>query len=272
MVSSCWNGSILCHLSNRAISEHKGRERPGAASGTRVSVTNGWGLLHPEKLEGPRLERRDDLKFDPAEFLSHPGLGRKVLRLRAKTALFSQGDAADSVFYLQSGRAKLTVVSSRGKEATITLLGPGDFVGEEAIAGVAGRRMATATTTTPCSALKIEKEAMIRVMRDEPSFSDMLLSFLLARTMRIQADLVDQLFNSSEKRLARILLLMAEFAKPGEPETLIPKITQETLAEMIGTTRSRVSFFMNRFREMGFVEYNGRIRVNKSLLNVILHD
>jgi len=211
-------------------------------------------------------------EFDPSEYLSHPGLGRRVLRLKPKAALFSQGDEADSVFYLQTGRAKLTVVSNRGKEATITLLGPGDFVGEEAIAGVAGRRMATATATTTCRVLKIEKDAMVRVMREEHAFSDMFMSFLLARSMRTQADLVDQLFNSSEKRLARILLLMAEFGKSGEPETLIPKITQETLAEMIGTTRSRVSFFMNRFREMGFVEYNGRIRVNKSLLNVILHD
>ena len=213
-----------------------------------------------------------DGQFDPAQFLLHPGLGRKVLSFKAKHAIFSQGDEADSVFYLQTGRAKLTVVSSSGKEATITLMGPGDFVGEEAIAAVAGRRMATATTLSACSVLRIEKEAMVRVMREEHAFSQMFLAFLLARSMRTQADLVDQLFNSSEKRLARILLLMAEFGKPGEPETLIPPITQETLAEMIGTTRSRVSFFMNRFRKMGFVEYNGRIRVNKSLLNVILHD
>jgi len=210
--------------------------------------------------------------FDPAAFLAHPGLGRKIVRLKAKSDFFKQGDPAASVFYLQSGRAKLTVVSSRGKEATITLLGAGEFVGEEAIAAVTGLRMATATAITPCSALKIEKDAMILVMREEHAFSEVFLSFLLARSMRIQADLVDQLFNSSEKRLARILLLMAEFGKPGEPETLIPPITQETLADMIGTTRSRVSFFMNRFRKLGFVEYNGRIRVNKSLLNVILHD
>ncbi len=210
--------------------------------------------------------------FDPAIFLAHPGLGRKVVRLKAKKTFFAQGDAADAVFYIQSGRAKLTVVSSRGKEATILLLAEGDFVGEEAIAAVAGLRMATVTALTSCAALKIDKEEMIRVIREEHAFSDMFLSFLLARSMRTQADLVDQLFNSSEKRLARILLLMAEFGKPGEPETLIPKITQETLAEMIGTTRSRVSFFMNRFRKLGFVEYNGRIRVNKSLLNVILHD
>ena len=211
-------------------------------------------------------------EFDSADFLAHSGLGRRIVRFKQKKDIFSQGDAADAVFYLQSGRAKLTVVSSRGKEATITLLNPGDFVGEEAIAAVAGLRMATATAITPCVVLRIEKGEMLRVMSEEHAFSGLFLAFLLARSMRTQADLVDQLFNSSEKRLARILLLMAEFGKPGEPETLIPKITQETLAEMIGTTRSRVSFFMNRFRKLGFVEYNGRIRVNKSLLNVILHD
>jgi CRP/FNR family cyclic AMP-dependent transcriptional regulator len=210
--------------------------------------------------------------FDPAAFLANPGLGRTIVLLKPSQAFFSQGDAADSVFYLQKGRAKLTVISKSGKEATITLLASGDFIGEESIAAVVGRRMATATALVACTALKIDRKEMIRVMHTEHTFSDLFLSFLLARSMRIQADLVDQLFNSSEKRLARILLLMAEFGKPGEPETLIPPITQETLAEMIGTTRSRVSFFMNRFRKMGFVEYNGRIRVHKSLLNVILHD
>ena len=159
-----------------------------------------------------------------------------------------------------------------GKEATITLLAPRDFVGEEALAAVPGLRLASATAITACTALKIRREEMIRVMHEEHEFSDLFVKFLLARSMRIQADLVDQLFNSSEKRLARILLLMAEFGKQGDPETLIPKISQETLAEMIGTTRSRVSFFMNRFRKLGFIEYNGRIRVHKSLMNVILHD
>ncbi len=210
--------------------------------------------------------------FDPATFLANAGLGRRIIQLKRKQAFFSQGNPADSIFYLQKGRAQLTVVSKTGKEATITLLAAGDFVGEESIAAVAGLRMATATAITACTALKIEREEMLRVMHSEHAFSDMFLSFLLARSMRIQADLVDQLFNSSEKRLARILLLMAEFGKPGEPEILIPAITQETLAEMIGTTRSRVSFFMNRFRKLGFIEYNGRIRVHKSLLNVILHD
>lgn len=215
---------------------------------------------------------RKKITFDPAAFLASAGLGRRIVQVKAKRVFFSQGNAADCVFYLQSGRAKLTVVSNQGKEATITLLTTGDFVGEESIAGVVGLRMATATAITNCVAMKIDRDEMIRVLQSEHAFSDLFLKFLLARSMRTQADLVDQLFNSSEKRLARVLLLMAEFGKPGEPEMLIPPITQETLAEMIGTTRSRVSFFMNRFRKLGFVEYNGRIRVHKSLLNVVLND
>jgi CRP-like cAMP-binding protein len=211
-------------------------------------------------------------EFDPAVFLATAGLGRRIVKVKTKDAFFSQGNAAEYVFYLQTGRAKLTVVSGAGKEATITLLVAGDFVGEESVAAVAGLHMATAVAITPCTALKISRAEMLRVMHEEHAFSDMFLSFLVARSMRIQADLVDQLFNSSERRLARILLLMAEFGQPGEPEKLIPRISQETLADMIGTTRSRVSFFMNRFRKLGFIEYNGRIHVNKSLLNVVLHD
>jgi len=210
--------------------------------------------------------------FDATSFLASAGLGRRIIHLGPKDAFFSQGDPADSVFYLQQGRAKITIVSQAGKEATITLLSAGDFVGEEALAGMVQIRLATATAISACSALKIGREEMIRVMHEEHEFSDLFLKFLLGRSMRVQADLVDQLFNSSEKRLARILLLMAEFGQQGEPEPLIPKISQETLAEMIGTTRSRVSFFMNRFRKLGFIEYNGRIRVHKSLLNVVLHD
>jgi len=194
------------------------------------------------------------------------------VQLKPKQAFFTQGDEADCVFYLQDGRAKLTVLSKEGKEATIALLTAGEFVGEESMASVPGMRMATATAITPCTALKIERAEMIRVMHEEHAFSDLFLKFLLARSMRTQADLVDQLFNSSEKRLARILLLMAEFGQPGDTVTVIPKISQETLAEMVGTTRSRVSFFMNHFRKLGFIEYNGGIHVNKSLLNVILHD
>jgi CRP/FNR family transcriptional regulator, cyclic AMP receptor protein len=210
--------------------------------------------------------------FDAEAFLAHAGLGRRIVQLKARETFFVQGSAADSIYYLQKGRAKLTVVSATGKEATITLLTTGDFVGEECLSGVMGLRLATATAISACTALKIERAELIRVMHEEHAFSDLFLRFLLARSMRTQADLVDQLFNSSEKRLARILLLMAEFGKAGEPESLIPKITQETLAEMIGTTRSRVSFFMNRFRKLGFIEYNGRIKVHKSLLNVVLHD
>ncbi len=210
--------------------------------------------------------------FDPAAFLSSTGLGRTSVELKPRQTFFNQGDPADSLFYLQKGRAKLTVVSPYGKEATITLLSTGDFVGEESLATVPGPRMATAIAESVCTALKIRRDEMIQVMHQEHALSDIFLSFLLARSMRTQADLVDQLFNSSEKRLARILLLMAEFGKPGVEETFIPPITQETLAQMIGTTRSRVSFFMNRFRELGFISYDGRIQVHKSLLNVILLD
>jgi CRP/FNR family cyclic AMP-dependent transcriptional regulator len=212
------------------------------------------------------------IEFDVQSFLNTSGIGRKIVHVKTKQTFFTQGNPADSVFYLQHGRAKLTVVSSAGKEATITLLSAGDFVGEESIASVEGLRLATASAVTDCTALKIERREMIRVMHQEHALADVFMAYLLTRSMRIQADLVDQLFNSSEKRLARILLLMAEFGQPGEQQTLIPPITQETLAYMIGTTRSRVSFFMNRFRKMGFIEYDGRIQVHKSLLNVILHD
>jgi CRP/FNR family cyclic AMP-dependent transcriptional regulator len=218
------------------------------------------------------MTRNNSSTFDPGAFLGHVGLDRTIIGLKRAQTFFTQGDQADSVFYLQSGRAKLTVVSHEGKEATITFLSAGEFVGEESLAAVPGLRLCTATTVDACTALKIGREEMIRVMHDEPAFADIFLKFLLARSMRTQADLVDQLFNSSEKRLARILLLMAEFGKPGERDAYIPPITQETLAEMIGTTRSRVSFFMNRFRELGFIDYNGRIQVHKSLLNVVLLD
>lgn len=210
--------------------------------------------------------------FDAAAFLASAGLGRRIVQLEPKQAFFTQGDPADAVFYLQKGRARVTVVSTAGKEATITLLAAGEFIGEESLAAPARLRLATATAVTACTALKIARNEMIRVMHEEHDFSDVFLRFLLARAMRIQADLVDQLFNSSEKRLARILLLMAEFGQSRSSETTLPKISQETLAEMIGTTRSRVSFFMNRFRKLGFIEYDSHIRVHKSLLNVVLHD
>ncbi|MGD0938229.1 MAG: Crp/Fnr family transcriptional regulator [Terracidiphilus sp.] len=210
--------------------------------------------------------------FDSATFLAGAGLGRRIVELEPKETFFTQGDLADTIFYIQMGRAKLTVVAQNGKEATITLLSTGDFVGEESLAAIPGLRLATASAVNSCVALKITREEMTRVMHEEPTFADFFLKFVLTRSMRIQADLVDQLFNSSEKRLARILLIMAEFGKPGERETFIPPISQETLAEMIGTTRSRVSFFMNRFRTLGYINYDGRIQVNKSLLNVVLLD
>jgi CRP/FNR family transcriptional regulator, cyclic AMP receptor protein len=210
--------------------------------------------------------------FDAAAFLAEVGLERAIVEFKPRQVFFAQGGRADSIFYLQAGRAKLTVVSSSGKEATIAIFTAGDFVGEEALATVGSLRLATATALTDCKSMKIDRDEMIRLVHEEHAFSDFFVKFLLARSMRTQADLVDQLFNSSEKRLARILLLLAEFGKPGEPELLIPIITQQTLAEMVGTTRSRVSFFMNRFRRLGFIEYNGRIRVHKSLLNVVLHD
>jgi CRP-like cAMP-binding protein len=210
--------------------------------------------------------------FNPIEFLARAGVGRRIIQIQKGEALFSQGDKADCVFYIQKGRAKLTVVSKSGREATISLLLAGDFAGEESVAAVAGLRLAGATATSACTVLKIDRMEMMRVLHEETSFSELFVAFMVARSMRIQADLVDHLFNSSEKRLARILLLMAEFGKPGEPLKLIPRISQEALANMVGTTRARVSLFMNRFRRLGFIDYNGRIHVNKSLLNVVLHD
>jgi CRP-like cAMP-binding protein len=210
--------------------------------------------------------------FNTADFLGASGPGRNLVHHVAKQAFFHQGGPADAVFYLQNGRAKLTVVSKKGKEATVSLLAPGDFFGEEAMAGAETLRTSTATAVSGCTVLKISRDKMHETLHGEHAFSDFFLKFVLSRGVRTQADLVDQLFNSSERRLARTLLLMADFGQSGEPETLIPKVTQETLADMIGTTRSRVSFFMNRFRKMGYVEYNGRIRVNKSLLNMVLQD
>jgi CRP/FNR family cyclic AMP-dependent transcriptional regulator len=222
--------------------------------------------------EAVQMDGEAKRAFDIASFLASEGDGRKIVRLRAKQLFFSQGAPADSIFYLQAGRAKLTVVSKKGKEATVTLLSAGDFIGEESLTGTSAIRTATATALVACAALKIVREQALLLLHEEHAFSAFFLNFMLLRGMRTQADLIDQLFNSSERRLARTLLLMADFGKPGEPETLIPPVTQETLAEMIGTTRSRVSFFMNRFRKLGYIEYNGRIRVNKSLLNVVLQD
>jgi CRP/FNR family transcriptional regulator, cyclic AMP receptor protein len=212
------------------------------------------------------------LAFQPELFLTRNGLGRKIVDVQKHQALFSQGDDGDAIFYIQKGRVKLTVNSKRGKEATIALLGVGDFVGEECIAAIQPQRMATATALIACTVLRIDRKEMVRVLHEQREFSEVFVSYLLTRNIRFQEDLIDQLFNSSEKRLARALLLLAQFGKDGAPETVIPRISQETLAEMIGTTRSRVSFFMNRFRKLGFIEYNGKLSVHSSLLNVVLHD
>jgi len=210
--------------------------------------------------------------FDPKKFLAKIGEGRRVVQFSKKQAIFAQGDPADAVFYLQHGKVQLSVVSKVGKEATIGILNEGDFFGEGSLAGQA-LRMGSATAMTHCTVMRIERRAMMAALHREHTLSDLFVAYLLARNIRYEEDLVDQLFNSSEKRLARILLLLAHFGKEGVPDTVIPKISQETLAEMIGTTRSRVSFFMNRFRKLGFVNYdtNG-LQVHSSLLNVVLHD
>ena len=212
------------------------------------------------------------LHSDPAAFLASVGLGRRIVELEPEDSFFAQGDPADSIYCLQQGRAKLSVVSEKGKQATVTLLFPGDFFGEEALGLTPGMRVATATTVNRSTAFKIRRGEMMRLLHQEPEFSDQFLSYLLARSQRTQADLVDQIFNSSEKRLARTLLLMAEHGKPGETQTFIPPVTQETLAEMIGTTRSRVSFFMNRFRDLGLISYKDRIQVHTSQLKAVLLD
>ena len=209
--------------------------------------------------------------FNPPNFLAKVGPGKSTLRTSAHQLIFSQGDAADAVFYVQAGQVKLTVVSEQGKEAIIAMLEPGSFFGEGCLAAQLVS-MATATAVENSVLVRIDKQAMIRVLHDEPSFSELFLMYLLSRNIRIQEDLVDQLFNSSEKRLARVLLLMAHFGKEGKSEAMIPKISQEMLAEMVGTTRSRISLFMNKFRKLGFLEYNGGIHVHSSLLNIVLHD
>jgi CRP-like cAMP-binding protein len=209
--------------------------------------------------------------FDPQLFLSKVGKGKSTLQSPKKHTIFSQGDAAEAVFYIQAGKVKLTVVSQQGKEAVVAILERAAFFGESCLAGQA-IRTSTATAMEDSSIVRIDKEAMISVLHEEPTFAELFMAYLLAHTIRIEEDLVDHLFNSSEKRLARVLLLLARFGKEGKPETVIAKISQETLADMIGTSRSRVSFFMNKFRKLGFIDYNGELHVHSSLLNVILHD
>jgi CRP/FNR family transcriptional regulator, cyclic AMP receptor protein len=209
--------------------------------------------------------------FDPKSFLALVGEGRSIGEYRKDEIVFSQGDPADAVFYIQSGKVKVTVVSEQGKEAVVAMLGTNDFFGEGCLAGQA-QRIATVATMTDSVIVRLEKAAIVRVIHQEPAFSGMFIAHLLARAIRVEADLVDQLFNSSEKRLARMLLLLANFGKDEKPEPILAKISQETLADMIGTTRSRVSFFMNKFRKLGLIDYNGSIEVHSSLLNVVLHE
>jgi len=215
------------------------------------------------------------VKFDTKTFLSTINGGRKIVAFLKKQTIFAQGDRSDAVFYIQKGKVKLAVVSKIGKEATIGILNEGDFFGEGCLTGQP-LRLSSATAMTDCSVMKIDKKSMVEVLHREHAFSDMFVGYLLARNIRYEEDLVDQLFNSSEKRLARILLLLAHFGKDGKPETVIPKISQESLAEMVGTTRSRVSFFMNRFRKLGLIDYaggaEGGLQVHSSLLNIVLHD
>jgi CRP-like cAMP-binding protein len=210
--------------------------------------------------------------FDPKAFLRSTGVGRTILRYGPKQPVFSQGERANAVFYIQEGRVRLSVISKQGKEATISLLGPGDFVGEGCLASDHPVRLSTATTVTECSVLKIGKKEMVRTLHNEHSLSDVFVAYVVDRYNRTQADLVDQLFNSSEKRLARALLILARFGKEGATDTVVPHVSQETLAEMVGTTRSRVNFFMNKFRTLGFIEYNRAVKVYSSLLSVILHE
>jgi CRP/FNR family cyclic AMP-dependent transcriptional regulator len=210
-------------------------------------------------------------RFDPNKFLATVGEGREIIMFRKKHTLFSQGEVCDAVFYLQSGKVKLTVVSTNGKEATLGILGAGDFFGEGCLIGQT-LRMTTATAVTEGAVLRVDKKSMMRVLHEERLFADTFVRYLLKQNIRREEDLVDQLFNSSEKRLARVLLLLAHIGKEGTPETIIPQISQETLAEMVGTTRPRVNFFMNKFKKLGFIDYNGGLQVRSSLLNVILHD
>jgi len=247
-------------------SDHPGSPDPDRIPKS-VAVREAPALITPTSSD---KKRRD---FDPKRFLATIGEGRKTLVHSRKQTIFAQGDAADAVFYIKEGKVSLTVVSKIGKEATLGILNKGDFFGEGSLAGQP-LRMGSATALTDCELLRIDKKAMMLALHREHTFSDLFVAYLLSRNIRYEEDLVDQLFNSSEKRLARILLLLAHFGKEGKPETVIPKISQETLAEMVGTTRSRVSFFMNRFRALGFVDYDGGsgLQVHSSLLNVVLHD
>lgn len=228
------------------------------------------GLLPDKKVRRPAAETLATT-FNPQTFLAKVGHGKTTLQAPKEQLIFSQGDTADAVFYVQAGRVKLTVLSQQGKEAVVGVLEHGSFFGEGCLVGQLAC-MATATALDASTIVRIEKAAMIRVLHEEPTFAELFMAYLLSRNVRIQADLVDHLFNSAEKRLARILLLLAHYGKEGKPEPVIPKISQDTLANMVGTTRSRVSFFLNKFQKLGFIHYNGRMEVHSSLLNIVLHD
>jgi CRP/FNR family transcriptional regulator, cyclic AMP receptor protein len=248
-------------------------KRIPSANSVRSAKSTTDGISMPSRRGTPKPPPRNgDAVFDPQTFLAKAGLGKQVFNLKKNETAYAQGDTADAIFYVQKGRLRVTVTSANGKEATLALVGAGEFLGEDCMVLAHPLRLATATAMTDCALLRISKAEMVRVLHQEHALSDVFVSFLLTRNARVQADLVDQLFNSSEKRLARILLLLAQFGKESKPETVVPKISQEILAEMIGTTRSRVSFFMNRFRKLGFIEYNGEIRVHNSLLNIFLQE
>jgi len=223
--------------------------------------------MRPRKLKN----QGSNGSFDPQVFLDTAGVSRKVVEYRRNESIYSQGDAAETVMYVQKGGVKFSVVNGSGKEAVVAMFGPTDFFGEGCMAGQA-LRMGTATAVTPTTLLVIQKEELLRVLHAEHELSDHFIAYMLAHNIRVEEDLIDQLFNSSEKRLARTLLLLARYGQKEQPDSVLPKVSQETLASMVGTTRSRVNFFMNKFRKLGFIEYNGKIKVNKSLLTVVLHE
>jgi CRP/FNR family cyclic AMP-dependent transcriptional regulator len=225
----------------------------------------------PRKIKLARPPRAAPLTFNADEYLANSGASRRLSKYKKGQVLYSQDDPCNEVWYIQSGNVKLTIVNPQGKEAVLAIMGPGDFLGEGCIIGNPVR-MSTATVLAPVTATIIERKEILRVLREQPEFADRFIAYMLERNIKIEADLVDQLFNSSEKRLARALLILARYGKEGQPETVVAKISQETLAELVGTTRSRVNFFMNKFRRMGFIEYNGGLTVHSSLLNVVLHD
>ncbi len=254
-------------------SQGRPAERDPSTESIRSAKPATGAISKPSRLQTPKPRPKNgDTVFDPETFLARAGLGRKILSLKKNETAYAQGDPADAIFYVQKGQLRVTVTSANGKEGTIALVGAGEFLGEDCMISAHPVRLATATAMTECALLRISKPEMVRVLHQERALSEVFVSFLLTRNARVQADLVDQLFNSSEKRLARILLLLAQFGKESKPETVVPKISQEVLAEMIGTTRSRVSFFMNRFRKLGFIEYNGEVRVHNSLLNIFLQE